>query len=136
VKCDHRTSFSHGRGHRLRRGAGGDQAVSLFPFSALLLLRHGSRFKRHRITSGRRAEIPTLCGTSQSKLRLTAAAPFRRNVALGTTDYISPHHDLRRRNRSAHLASWSARRSLPRRRLAGRLVAPSGLLSHSLIDLL
>jgi hypothetical protein len=53
VKCDHRTSFSHGRGHRLRRGAGGDQAVSLFPFSALLLLRHGSRLKRHRITSGR-----------------------------------------------------------------------------------
>ena len=53
VKCDDRTSFSHGRGHRLRQGAGGDQAVSLFPFSALLLLRHGSRLKRHRITSGR-----------------------------------------------------------------------------------
>lgn len=53
VKCDHRTSFSQGRGHRLRRGTGDDRAVSLFPFSALLLLRHGSRLKRHHITSGR-----------------------------------------------------------------------------------
>ena len=53
VKCDHRTSFSQGRGHRLRRGAGDDQAVSLFPFSALLLLRRRPRWKRHRITSGR-----------------------------------------------------------------------------------
>ena len=45
--------FQPRRGYRLRRGAGDDQAVSLFPFSALLLLRRRSRWKRHRITSGR-----------------------------------------------------------------------------------